>query len=436
MGFQSGSQIRPELGALDYSGYTNAAAINAQAMANLGKQVGGAIEGYKKKKEETKVKQGQVDQFIKMGESMATSFDKVNPQLAESIRGLTLDVSDGDRPLSERAAMVQNGMQQFGMMLEAGNTANQSQQITQKQLSEFNKQNQQSEVNQKLLGALQGSSRIDPTGDVTWDYNKALIDGVKSGVPEKDVSSFLDSHRANNEVLNKRAQDAANLAKTTAETEKIESDIEVMPTEAGIKAEQFKVAQIESAKAAYDFAQQKGDDIASSQAKQQLATFAVQDMISMTQKVNENAKKAQDLVGGSTTGAMGWAMGLIYGSDASQLKVFAQSIQADQAISALKKLKESAPNGSSGLGSLTQHEWEGLAAQRDNINVKSDPKELKIALQSYIDERQRLLAKAYRGFVIDYGEDYANVAFGGWKPGGDINKQRTTASGLTFEPID
>lgn len=52
MGFQSGSQIRPELGALDYSGYTRAAAINAQAMSNLGQKVGGAIEGYYKKKKE------------------------------------------------------------------------------------------------------------------------------------------------------------------------------------------------------------------------------------------------------------------------------------------------------------------------------------------------------------------------------------------------
>ena len=51
MGFQTGSQIRPELGNADYSGFTNAANIRANALANLGQQIGGAIESYGIKKE-------------------------------------------------------------------------------------------------------------------------------------------------------------------------------------------------------------------------------------------------------------------------------------------------------------------------------------------------------------------------------------------------
>ena len=85
MGFQSGSQIRPELGALDYSGYTNAAAINAQAMANLGKQVGGAISDYRQKKEEK--------QLTEQAANMVLSFAGQNPEAAGELGVKDLDTA-------------------------------------------------------------------------------------------------------------------------------------------------------------------------------------------------------------------------------------------------------------------------------------------------------------------------------------------------------
>ena len=86
MGFQTGSQIRPELGTLDYSGYTNAANIQAQAMANLGQQIGGAIEGFyedKEKKKEDDLRLNAVKSFLP-----SIGIDKTNPdfdQLASSL---------------------------------------------------------------------------------------------------------------------------------------------------------------------------------------------------------------------------------------------------------------------------------------------------------------------------------------------------------------
>ena len=53
MAFQTGTQIRPELGNADFSGFANAANIQANAMANLGQQIGQGIEKYKKNKEIT-----------------------------------------------------------------------------------------------------------------------------------------------------------------------------------------------------------------------------------------------------------------------------------------------------------------------------------------------------------------------------------------------
>ena len=63
MGFQTGSQIRPELGNADYSGFANAANIQAQAMSDLGSQIGGAIKEYSKKKEE-KILTGQAAELL------------------------------------------------------------------------------------------------------------------------------------------------------------------------------------------------------------------------------------------------------------------------------------------------------------------------------------------------------------------------------------
>ena len=53
MAFQAGSRIRPELGNADFSGFANAATIQANALANLGKQIGEGIEKYKENKDIT-----------------------------------------------------------------------------------------------------------------------------------------------------------------------------------------------------------------------------------------------------------------------------------------------------------------------------------------------------------------------------------------------
>jgi hypothetical protein len=67
MGFQTGSQIDPRLGKLDYSGYAKAGEIQANALANLGAQVGAGIEKYAKKKEDKKNDQVSLEFIKKMG---------------------------------------------------------------------------------------------------------------------------------------------------------------------------------------------------------------------------------------------------------------------------------------------------------------------------------------------------------------------------------
>lgn len=53
MAFQAGTTIRPELANADFSGFARAAEIQANALANLGRQVGEGIEKYQTNKEVT-----------------------------------------------------------------------------------------------------------------------------------------------------------------------------------------------------------------------------------------------------------------------------------------------------------------------------------------------------------------------------------------------
>ena len=60
MAFQAGSRIRPELGNADFSGFANAATIQANSLAQLGATIGGAIQvAGEKKKEKALSKQAQ-----------------------------------------------------------------------------------------------------------------------------------------------------------------------------------------------------------------------------------------------------------------------------------------------------------------------------------------------------------------------------------------
>lgn len=74
MAFQVGTQVDPRL--LDYSGYaqglTNAATIEASALANLGKEVGASVEKYQKKKLEK-------EQKAEIKTSMLSSLEQMFP---------------------------------------------------------------------------------------------------------------------------------------------------------------------------------------------------------------------------------------------------------------------------------------------------------------------------------------------------------------------
>jgi len=61
MAFQVGSQVRPELGRADVSGFARAGMITGQALANIGRDIGEGIEKYQKNKQITATSLAQLE---------------------------------------------------------------------------------------------------------------------------------------------------------------------------------------------------------------------------------------------------------------------------------------------------------------------------------------------------------------------------------------
>lgn len=85
MAFLSGSTIRPELANADYSGFTNAANIQANAMANFGQSIASGIEGYRERKKEKTAGRAKIKRAEALGDSMIAMFQDNNPGLANNI---------------------------------------------------------------------------------------------------------------------------------------------------------------------------------------------------------------------------------------------------------------------------------------------------------------------------------------------------------------
>jgi hypothetical protein len=83
MAFQTGTRVDPRLGALDFSGFTNAANIQAQGMAQLGATIGGAIAANKEKKKEKALTESAAQ--------MVLSYANANPEAGMQLGIETLE---------------------------------------------------------------------------------------------------------------------------------------------------------------------------------------------------------------------------------------------------------------------------------------------------------------------------------------------------------
>jgi phage-related tail protein len=114
-----GSSIDPSLFSNDYSGFARAGETQGQMYAQMGKDVGGAIQGAAQMNQQNKQMQGQVTAAQKGYESMAKAF----PDQAEFFNTQAQGMSNPNLSLAEKIGMLSSGQQIFGNVLQLESAA-------------------------------------------------------------------------------------------------------------------------------------------------------------------------------------------------------------------------------------------------------------------------------------------------------------------------
>ena len=111
MAFQTGTRVDPSLGALDFSGFTKAADIQAASLLKLGEAIGGAIE----KHQEKKIKKAEEEVTIKAIKSLSDQFGQnldddtikaiAKDKNVRDVYKIMLDTQDSTSPQMTSAAL-------------------------------------------------------------------------------------------------------------------------------------------------------------------------------------------------------------------------------------------------------------------------------------------------------------------------------------------
>jgi DNA mismatch repair ATPase MutS len=193
MAFQTGTQIRPELADADYSGFVNAANIRAQAMMNLGEQIGSGIREYQKNKEIKGELTGQIEGSL-----------TADPSLLASLQQLD-DVSASVKKMQEGNANKKDLLMIQGAI---GSIQNIKLHSIQEQLEQ-----------NKLSLAQRQEARLEKTGEA--EINLAQ-DRAALAQEELDLKQrIFEAEQKGDPVAAQQAQ--AELDKTKAQTQEIEA---------------------------------------------------------------------------------------------------------------------------------------------------------------------------------------------------------------------
>jgi len=101
--FLGGSKLRPELGRPDYSGFANAATIQAESMARIGASIAGAAKDYQDKKE--------LKEANKLFDQMIKGFSDSDSVIGRSLQSVGLD--DPKTISASRAGLGRKQMLEF-----------------------------------------------------------------------------------------------------------------------------------------------------------------------------------------------------------------------------------------------------------------------------------------------------------------------------------
>lgn len=124
MAVATGSQIRPELSAVDYTPFLQAAGQSAQMQAQgIAAGIGGALKGFEsfqKNIQQERQAQGVIKSASSLYKSLQPIMDKVSPQIAAGLTDVMNRISDPSISTTERSAAAQSLMANSHVLLNAG----------------------------------------------------------------------------------------------------------------------------------------------------------------------------------------------------------------------------------------------------------------------------------------------------------------------------
>ena len=124
MAVATGTQIRPELSAVDYTPFLQAASqsaqMQAQGIAALGQGVAKGFESYVQNKEKEKQAQGVIKAADVLSSGFEPILEKVDPRIATALQDLRTRISDPNLSMTERAYAARSFMEGAPTLLNAG----------------------------------------------------------------------------------------------------------------------------------------------------------------------------------------------------------------------------------------------------------------------------------------------------------------------------
>ena len=194
MAFQTGTRVDPRLGALDFSGFTNAANIRAQALANLGQTIGEGFEKYQKNKQIT------ADNLATL-ETISVTRPEVYGQLRNSdteIGKKIKNIEDGNYK-NKDVQQVIGAVQTAITSLDAQQTSD----LRALQIGKAKQDQQQNQVSRNAFNEAIESSTDQETGNIDADaLSKAYLGGGGRDPDDlKIIDAIKDLEGPNIEVL-------------------------------------------------------------------------------------------------------------------------------------------------------------------------------------------------------------------------------------------
>lgn len=124
MAFQTGSQINPALGRIDYTPYMQGAVAGAQSIgqgiASLGQSVASGIEEYAKRKKENKMMEASLKANINSLEGLSKIASSLSPQAQEQFNSTMHQLNDPSVPLTDKVALSEAAQKTVGELINFG----------------------------------------------------------------------------------------------------------------------------------------------------------------------------------------------------------------------------------------------------------------------------------------------------------------------------